>query len=502
MADLSRAGIRLKGFCRTNLFKRLESSGHSFLLSLQRHILRNYIVLHAIENDLPLPIGTQDMGLLDPRANDSDSDLWDPADGDDGSDADPADGVGRTLLEADFRRRAGDVHQRYASHFRRRFKWLRPSLFADSLAQDLGADAKALTEILEVAGPWDAARDTKLHALIELVTKKHPDVKMLIFSQFADTVEFLESELRSRRVAAVAGVTGDTEDPTAVAHRFSPVSNEKRDTVSAADELRVVLATDVLSEGQNLQDCAIIVNYDLPWAIIRLIQRAGRVDRIGQKSDAILCYSFLPADGVERIIRLRSRVTERLGAQAPSPLTEIGSLEVLRPKRLGLICSVRCPGGIVIKTFDAVRQLRDAGIVVAGGFHSPMEKGCLDFLLRGEQPVIVCPPKGLGRPRLPSAWRTAFDAERLLVLSPFGDAITRTAGAQAKARNEFVAALSHAVLIPHSSPGGKAEALARHVLDRSQPLFTFDDENTELLHRGAQPYHIDRLDRFVLGESS
>src|SRR5439155_23719937 len=67
-----------------------------------------------------------------------------------------------------------------------------------------------------------------------------------------------------------------------------------------------------LSEGQNLQDAAIIVNYDLPWAIIRLVQRAGRVDRIGQKSENILCYSFLPADGVERLIRLRSRVRQRL----------------------------------------------------------------------------------------------------------------------------------------------------------------------------------------------
>ena len=80
--------------------------------------------------------------------------------------------------------------------------------------------------------------------------------------------------------------------------------------------MRVVVATDVLSEGQNLQDCAIVVNYDLPWAIIRLIQRAGRVDRIGQKSDTILCYSFLPADGVERIIRLRSRVRQRLQENA------------------------------------------------------------------------------------------------------------------------------------------------------------------------------------------
>ena len=76
--------------------------------------------------------------------------------------------------------------------------------------------------------------------------------------------------------------------------------------------MRIVLTTDILSEGQNLQDCFIVVNYDLPWAIIRLIQRAGRVDRIGQKSEEIFVYSFLPAEGVERIIRLRQRVRQRL----------------------------------------------------------------------------------------------------------------------------------------------------------------------------------------------
>ena len=80
--------------------------------------------------------------------------------------------------------------------------------------------------------------------------------------------------------------------------------------------LRILISTDVLSEGQNLQDCAIVVNYDLPWAIIRLVQRAGRVDRIGQTSEEILCYSFLPAEGVERIINLRGRVRARLQENA------------------------------------------------------------------------------------------------------------------------------------------------------------------------------------------
>ena len=77
-----------------------------------------------------------------------------------------------------------------------------------------------------------------------------------------------------------------------------------------------MIATDVLSEGQNLQDCHVVVNYDLPWAIIRIIQRVGRVDRIGQTAEEILCHSFLPAYGVERIIDLRGRVRRRLKENA------------------------------------------------------------------------------------------------------------------------------------------------------------------------------------------
>ena len=317
--DLSRAGGRLKGFCRTNLFKRLESSGHAFVLSLERHVLRNFIYLHAIDNDLPLPIGTQDMGLLDTFANDEDRDLWGASDGDDEDsdpESDPGQPTGNVLTEADFKNRAGEIYEMYASRFRRRFKWLRPALFLENLADDLRSDARALMKVLKKAGPWDPGRDAKLCALLDLLQQQHPQQKVLLFTQFADTVEYLESQVRARGVLGIAGVTGNSENPTAIAHRFSPVSNDKRDRISPADELRIVLATDVLSEGQNLQDCALIVNYDLPWAIIRLIQRAGRIDRIGQKSDTILCYSFLPAEGVERIIHLRGRVRQRLKENA------------------------------------------------------------------------------------------------------------------------------------------------------------------------------------------
>ena len=316
LADLSRAGSRLKGFCRTNLFKRLESSGHAFILSIERHILRNFIYLHAIEKGLPIPVGTQDMGLMDSWANDQDTDLWDPADGDNGEETDPTTRIRRAMTEQEIRNRASEVYSTYATHFRRRFKWLKPHLFDDALADDLRKDVDALLKVLKKAGSWDPERDAKLQALIFLLTKQHSNDKVLVFSQFADTVNYLTEQLKAHGLQAVEGVTGDTDDPTAIAYRFSPVSNGKRNQIDPSDELRVVLATDVLSEGQNLQDCSIIVNYDLPWAIIRLIQRAGRVDRIGQQSDTIRCYSFQPADGVERIIRLRSRVQQRLRENA------------------------------------------------------------------------------------------------------------------------------------------------------------------------------------------
>lgn len=320
--DLSRAGKRLMGFCRTGLFKRLESSGQAFLQSLERHVLRNFVFLHAIENGLDLPIGTQDAAYLDERLFDEDmdavtgtTDLFDDDNNDDGE-ATPL--VTSTPLQAeqDFRRRAADIYEEYRKSYTRRFRWLRPALFNAELAKDLTSDAQSIIKILNMAGTWDANRDAKLAALVMLLMKKHVHEKVLIFTQYADTVQYLTTELKRRGVTAVAGASGNSSDPTALAWRFSPVSNRKRDQINREDELRVLIATDVLSEGQNLQDCAVVVNYDLPWAIIRLVQRVGRVDRIGQQASEIPCYSFLPTEGVERIIRLRQRLRQRLRENA------------------------------------------------------------------------------------------------------------------------------------------------------------------------------------------
>ena len=318
--DLSRAGKRLMGFCRTNLFKRLESSGQAFILSIERHILRNYIFLNAIKQGRPIPIGTQDAGLLDARINDEDADATSITsnlfDNEDSTGKDEIDDKGTLKFEEDYKNRAVEIYAKYALEYKNRFRWLRPELFSKAMATDLESDGNDLLRILKKCGDWDSTKDTKLEALHKLMAQKHTGEKVIVFTQFADTVRYLEKELKFKGVSRLSGVTGDSPDPTALAWRFSPESNEKRKRIKSDDELRVLVATDVLSEGQNLQDCFIVVNYDLPWAIIRLIQRAGRVDRIGQNAENILCYSFLPAEGVERIIRLRDRVRVRLQENA------------------------------------------------------------------------------------------------------------------------------------------------------------------------------------------
>ena len=310
--NLSRGGKRLMGFCRTNLFKRLESSGYSFLLSLERHILRNYIFIYAIENKKNIPIGTQEAELLDTRLKDEDYiDLFEEDNEDENN---PISQNGEIKTAEDFRNNAGKIYNSYATKYRKKFKWIRSSLFNKALLKDLKSDTEALLDILAQCSNWNPLKDEKLNSLAKLLNKKYKNEKVLVFTQFADTARYIEEQFNVRNISSVASVTGETSDPTGLVWRFSPVSNNKN--IPSEEQLRILIATDILSEGQNLQDCFIVINYDLPWAIIRLIQRAGRIDRIGQQSENIFCYSFLPAEGVERIIRLRERVRQRLRENA------------------------------------------------------------------------------------------------------------------------------------------------------------------------------------------
>lgn len=288
---LEQAGGNLLGFTRTSLFKRLSSCGHSFLISLRRHLDRNDLYLHAIEHGLPLPVGS----ILQAMLNEDDPD--------------------RDDLENDEASAAANYEALRARN-PRSIRWVSSELFTDHLRSDIEADSAAIRSLLSRYGEWTQQHDSKIAALAELLTETHPDRKVLIFSEYKDTVDYVTGALHARGVRHLAGVTGATSDPTSYARRFAPRSNSAFTKADPDDQLRVLVTTDVLSEGQNLQDANIVVNYDLPWAIVKLIQRAGRVDRVGQESKEVLVYTFMPDDGVEGVLTLRDRIRQRLDQNA------------------------------------------------------------------------------------------------------------------------------------------------------------------------------------------
>jgi hypothetical protein len=293
--DIRSGRGNVSGFVRISLFKRLSSSGHSFVLSLQRQRARNELFIHAIDNNLPIPLGAftnKQIGVTDED------------------------------IELDGRLH-GSPETRYTNLLKflpARTKWVNSSVFKPTLRKDLARDNATITKLLEGFGDWDPTRDSKINALVDLLTNEHPGEKVLVFTEYSDTTEYITAALTEAGIANVGMATGDTDNPADVARRFSPRSNklpseDQVDVSVVEDPIDVLVATDVLSEGQNLQDSHIIVNYDLPWAIIRIIQRAGRVDRIGQQADTVHLY-LITHEKIEEQIRLRQRIKDRLGASA------------------------------------------------------------------------------------------------------------------------------------------------------------------------------------------
>lgn len=320
IANLSRAGKRLIGFTRTNLFKRLESSGYSFLLSLCRHVLRNTLYIHCIDEYGKFPIGNSLENELNDFLEDTDPETFIQNSGSEFYEKDEDFNNSKQKVInfiSDYNDYIALAEKQYNKMKNdKNVKWISSKHFKTKLKYHLENDSKKILNVIKSTKNWYCLQDRKLNALENLLSTQHPEDKILVFTQYADTAEYLYRQLKNRNICSIEFATGNSKSPTVLAQRFSPVSNEKPEFKGNDKEIRILITTDVLSEGQNLQDAHIVVNYDLPWAIIRLIQRAGRVDRIGQMSDTILCYSFLPEDGIESIISLRKRLTNRIKENA------------------------------------------------------------------------------------------------------------------------------------------------------------------------------------------
>lgn len=189
-------------------------------------------------------------------------------------------------------------------------------------------------------------------------------------------------------------------------------------------------------------------------------------ERSRQRNDAV----SIPISTFSGNERLRLR----LGADVPPELIALGNLELLAFPKTALFCSARCPGSVILAAYDQAARWRDAGRCIISGFHSPVEQECLRILLRGSQPIIICPARAMPK-RIPAEWQAPLADGRLLILSAFADAEKRATTELATRRNAFVAALADEVCFAHITSGGQSERLTNRLQEWDVPFSRLEE---------------------------
>ena len=220
--------------------------------------------------------------------------------------------------------------------------------------QDLEEDLEALAHLLQNAQKVKPVSDAKLAELKVLVKDKaknpinDDNKKLIVFTAFSDTAEYLyahiadwaQKELNLNAALITGGVQKCTikdlgKDPNNILTHFSPISKE-RDKIApeATTQIDILIATDCISEGQNLQDCDMLINYDIHWNPVRIIQRFGRVDRLGSQNNKIQLINFWPNIELDEYINLESRVRGRMAMMDISSTGEENLIEFNKKKEM------------------------------------------------------------------------------------------------------------------------------------------------------------------------
>ncbi|MBI4697813.1 MAG: DNA-processing protein DprA [Nitrospirae bacterium] len=171
---------------------------------------------------------------------------------------------------------------------------------------------------------------------------------------------------------------------------------------------------------------------------------------------------------------------------ASCTVNAIGNLDLLQDKPLAVFSSSKCPGNIILRTYDFIRQLRNRKVTVISGFHSSIERECLNILLKGNQPVIICPARGIEGMRLKPEYKKPLEDGRFLFISSFTEKEKRISAERALERNRFIAAIADKIFIPYAAPKSKTENLCSELIKKGKTILTFDSEhNRNLLESGA-----------------
>ncbi|ARV59912.1 helicase [Nostocales cyanobacterium HT-58-2] len=275
---LQRAGANLRGLMRVLLFKRFESSVYAFEKTINKLLIVHERFLKALSQGF-VPAGEEAQTLLSEDYNQAE--------------------------EQDLMDELQKISKKYDLI----------DFDAKRLQQYIEHDIKLLKKILALVEPITPDKDAKLQTLIKWLSKTDlKNKKRLIFTQYADTAKYLYQNLNldGKHDDVDVIYSGNSKDKARIIGRFAPNANKEYKFKPGESELNTLIATDVLAEGLNLQDGDLIINYDLHWNPVKLIQRFGRIDRIGSDKDVIYGYNFLPELGIERNLGLKQKLKNRI----------------------------------------------------------------------------------------------------------------------------------------------------------------------------------------------
>lgn len=173
-------------------------------------------------------------------------------------------------------------------------------------------------------------------------------------------------------------------------------------------------------------------------------------------------------------------------------MNHVGNIGMLTSGWVAFFCSVRCPGNIILKSYDLAQRWRAENQPVIGGFHSPVEREVLKIMLRSTVSVCIVLARSLPK-RIPTEFRRPIDEGRLLLLSPFDARTKRATEETSMQRNQVVGSLANKVVVAYAAPGSKTEAFSLAVVAQRKPCLTFDDPKTANLRElGFLPLALDR----------
>ncbi|MCH8109079.1 MAG: helicase [Chloroflexi bacterium] len=237
------------------------------------------------------------------------------------------------------------------------------------LHQALQHDVEALTEVWHLIRDITPDVDAKLQALKALLSEDLKGQKVIVFSYYRDTARYIYRELTGERGKEFREKAGNPvirrmdggaspRDRIRLIEAFAPRSNNRDDLAGSDREVDILISTDVLSEGQNLQDCGVLVNYDLHWNPTRMVQRAGRIDRIGSEHPLLWVYNMFPDAGLERLLGLLESLSRKISDIDRTGFLDVSILgETVHPRNFNTLRRIMDEDGSVVEEQEQFTEL-------------------------------------------------------------------------------------------------------------------------------------------------